>query len=198
MKVYSQCVKCLEYKEEQCFSYRFKVSGVRHTVCKDCHKLVARTYYDLNLERSKELSSTWAKENNSRRRAIAAEHVARKRYKKICSCCSRDDFLSFYQQRQDGEHVDHIVGLGEGGIHCCKNLQVLTASDHGVKSCLEKYSRQEPKRGDSHPGSKLNSKQVLLIRDLKGEFTGTFLAKFFAVTHTTIYGVWNGKQWRSI
>lgn len=195
MRVLAVCTTCLEEKDLESFSYKSKALGTKHTICKECHKLVARRFYDENREKSKKLSSIWANKHKNRRRAISAEHSARMRYKKICCCCSRDDFLSFYEQRKAGQHVDHIIGLGAGGLHCCKNLQILNASEHGRKSCYERYSRNEPTSGDSHPRSKLNSRQVLLIRELKGEFTGTFLAKFFGVHHMSIYNIWNKKQW---
>lgn len=58
--------------------------------------------------------------------------------------------------------------------------------------------RSADSRGDKHPSNKLTTKQVKVIRELQGEFTGTFLGKFLGLDYTTIYKIWSRKLWSHI
>lgn len=45
------CTKCGEKKDVECFAWRSFRKGLRHWICKDCHKVVRRTYYENNKKR---------------------------------------------------------------------------------------------------------------------------------------------------
>jgi 5-methylcytosine-specific restriction endonuclease McrA len=48
--------------------------------------------------------------------------------KALCSCCVPGDFEKVYvAARLAGMQVDHVRPLSKGGLHCVKNLQLLTA-----------------------------------------------------------------------
>jgi 5-methylcytosine-specific restriction endonuclease McrA len=91
-----------------------------------------------------------------------AARVSRKKYKKthphiqlaayakrrankraaLCSCCTSRQFSDFYAAAALlGHHVDHIVPLADGGAHCIKNLQMLSAEDHAIKTAAENSRR---------------------------------------------------------
>jgi 5-methylcytosine-specific restriction endonuclease McrA len=38
-------------------------------------------------------------------------------------------------------HVDHIVPLADGGVHCADNMQILTAEEHKAKSSAERKAK---------------------------------------------------------
>lgn len=134
------CFKCEEPRFENNFSFRNKKEGIRNNTCKVCHTLYLKSHYQNNKKYYDDLAKKWIKNNKSRRVAISSEHASRIRTKNLCKCCSRDELLKYYENRPAGHHIDHIISLRVGGAHCLKNMQYLTASEHGVKSCGERYS----------------------------------------------------------
>jgi 5-methylcytosine-specific restriction endonuclease McrA len=65
---------------------------------------------------------------------------ARKRQRRMradqrCNCCDAESFAKIYVAARfiDAE-VDHVKPLALGGLHCCKNLQVLTKVEHRKKT----------------------------------------------------------------
>lgn len=121
------------------FSYRSKSLGTKHKHCRKCVRESGRKWYLLNTEKHIINNSLWDSNNVSRKKAIKREHTSRIRAKEICSCCTRKEFLTYYENCPEGSHVDHIKRLSRDGIHCIKNLQYLTASEHGKKSCRERW-----------------------------------------------------------
>ena len=66
---------------------------------------------------------------------------ARNRAKKVgqlCTCCKPGDFRAIYRKAQlQGGVVDHIVPYRQGGLHCAKNLQVMSPEAHREKTRTE-------------------------------------------------------------
>ncbi len=70
---------------------------------------------------------------------------AKRRARKLnqaCTCCTSKDFLIVYKCAAifDSE-VDHRIPLHLGGLHCCKNLQILTKAEHTEKTAAENRAR---------------------------------------------------------
>ena len=40
-----------------------------------------------------------------------------------------------------GHQVDHVRPLADGGLHCVKNLQILTKQEHARKTAEERRQR---------------------------------------------------------
>jgi hypothetical protein len=53
----------------------------------------------------------------------------------LCDCCKKEDFHAIYIEAADlGHEVDHRHPKHLGGLHCMKNLQILTKAAHKEKS----------------------------------------------------------------
>lgn len=50
--------------------------------------------------------------------------------------------------------------------------------------------------GESNPNSKLDSDQVKMIRDARGEQSAKALAQFYDVSVATIYKIWSKERWK--
>lgn len=61
-------------------------------------------------------------------------------------CCTEAQVADFYLRVAVGFEVDHIAPLAQGGLHCLKNLQILTIEEHRVKTSAE-LSAAAPARG---------------------------------------------------
>ena len=131
------CSMCKKKRDKTFFSFRNKKENIKHKHCKLCQKKASDKHYRDNKSKYKEKAVKWCKENVSRRRAIAKEYSGRNRAYVYCDCCDRDQLIGFYEAAPKGYHVDHILRLARGGAHCISNMQYLTASEHGVKSCGE-------------------------------------------------------------
>lgn len=46
-----QCATCGEWKEETEFNFRYKVLGIRHPTCRECHKAFRNNWYQKNKDR---------------------------------------------------------------------------------------------------------------------------------------------------
>jgi len=80
--------------------------------------------------------------SNAKRRALLKERT--------CSCCDRDTFHSIYEfARIGGFHVDHILALSLGGMHCEKNLQLLTPEANLEKARMERTLSHQLSRSDA-------------------------------------------------
>jgi len=140
------CFKCQEPRYETSFSFRNKKTGTRNNTCKVCHTMYLKQHYTAKKVYYNNLSQKWAEENRSRRNAISARSFNLTRTDNVCTCCSQEDFLKFYEQRPKDHHADHIIPLSDGGPHCLKNLQYLHIREHGRKSCFERDSRKHYNR----------------------------------------------------
>lgn len=93
-----------------------------------------RKYREANPEKCRE----WARRrraNNPRKNAGNQARYRAQKLRQTCVCCRPEDFREVYARaRKDRLHVDHIVPLVIGGLHCLKNIQLLTPEEHKVKS----------------------------------------------------------------
>ena len=89
----------------------------------------ARKYYAANKEKVKERNKRYRKDNLSHILHLNRMYEARK-LNQQCTCCTKAELQKWYDERPEGYHVDHKKPLSLGGLHCCKNLQYLTAKEN--------------------------------------------------------------------
>lgn len=102
-------------------------------------EILSRTKFNTEEERiaaRRVYKKRWKVKNKARYAAHRQDKKARARYEE-CTCCKREDIISFYENREKGMQVDHIVGARRGGKHCLKNMQYLHIDEHYVKTGLE-------------------------------------------------------------
>jgi hypothetical protein len=113
-----------------------------------------RERYAANRDRLIQLNRQWREANHAKVREYGRRqhkaHPDRARVKKakrralklrqICDCCTVAQIaLEFYSFVEPGfTEVDHIVPLAVGGLHCRKNLQLLTVLEHKAKTRLDR------------------------------------------------------------
>jgi hypothetical protein len=70
------------------------------------------------------------------RRAGVKLSVARRRSPGLkCHCCTSAQFKVVYKAAElIGGEVDHVLALALGGLHCVKNLQILSVEQHKEKT----------------------------------------------------------------
>lgn len=113
-----------------------KSKNIKHTHCKTCQRKASNAHYENNKKIYIDRAVTWNRENKTRA-SIAHNHYALKRYER-CTCCTKKEIDEFINGRPDGYQVDHLKCKAEGGLHCLKNLQYLTISEHASKSNKER------------------------------------------------------------
>ena len=61
----------------------------------------------------------------------------------LCDCCDFQDFFPIYAEAtlRGGHEVDHRKPRHQGGLHCLKNLQILTKEAHKEKTKREQQCR---------------------------------------------------------
>jgi hypothetical protein len=88
----------------------------------------------------------WKKANPARARAGKALRRLHEQVQR-CECCTNAQLAEVYAKAVQGVHdVDHIVPLGLGGLHCVKNLQVLTKEEHKIKTTKDRAAIREYKK----------------------------------------------------
>ena len=136
--------------------------------CVECHKGSVHKYQDKNRDKCRADNAKWAAANpekvlaKSRRARAANPQKHRDRNKRwrlankdkkyaqnarrralersrICDCCKTADFQAIYKAAQliDCE-VDHVKPLAAGGVHCVRNLQILSKAAHRAKTALDR------------------------------------------------------------
>ena len=146
------CGKCSESKQLSDFhKMKSNKDGLHHT-CKDCRRIQDRAYYSSNSEKVKanvklysennkeKLSAyrkAWAESRPDRTAAQAGKGTALNRGGSTSEIYDLELCVPFYEEarrlsKETGvlHHVDHIVPLAKGGLHCQTNLQVLTAVEN--------------------------------------------------------------------
>lgn len=83
---------------------------------------------------AKACRAQWKRENPAKINAYNAARRAIKR-NQLCDCCASKDIRALYAwARKLGCEIDHRRALRLGGLHCLKNLDVLTPEDHKAKT----------------------------------------------------------------
>ena len=101
-----RCVTCGEVKKETEFNWRYKLKGIRHPTCRECHKSFRKNWYDSNKE--KHLESV--KERKNRVRNLAKEYVWNYLSKHPCTKCGEIDptVLEFHHQRRKRSEISRM------------------------------------------------------------------------------------------
>lgn len=82
----------------------------------------------------------WAKHPEARREGNAKYRHGKRAAR--CTCCSAKEFRIVYACAAIfSSEVDHVIPLHKGGLHCCKNLQILTPAEHREKTAAENRAR---------------------------------------------------------
>lgn len=114
----------------------------KKTECKQCTKERALRRYHANKEECIQRTRDWQAANPEKHRAYAGKKDAMRRAGVECIPKGFTVASTFpvYAEAIAKEtatgiphHVDHIVPLTAGGMHCPSNLQVLTATDNIMK-----------------------------------------------------------------
>ena len=95
-----------------------------------------RTHYERHSEKILARVAAYQKEHPPKK-GPRKHSLARKRAKKhqaTCTCCTPKMFKEFYACVGKGYEVDHIKALALGGSHCMSNLQVLSKTEHKIKT----------------------------------------------------------------
>lgn len=91
---------------------------------------------------NKERMRTYAKDNRNRNRhKIYAGNARRRALKRgqLCACCTQSQIAHFYARAQKlGSHqVDHKLPIALGGLHCLRNMQILSIEEHKAKTKID-------------------------------------------------------------
>lgn len=79
-------------------------------------------------------SARWQAANPAPSRVAAGRRRALIK-QRTCACCTPASFRTLYQEAAEkGWEVDHAIPLCIGGLHCVKNLQLLTPEEHKRKT----------------------------------------------------------------
>lgn len=117
----------------------------------DAARAAQKKYRAKVADKIKADNSNWWRSNPIKVAAYNSQHRARK-YDQRCKCCTPADFEAVYARAVPFVHeVDHIVPLALGGLHCAKNLQVLTVEDHRLKTARDYIDIATARRKHSEP-----------------------------------------------
>jgi hypothetical protein len=93
-------------------------------------------------DRRRAISRNW-KTAHPEQRAIDGGRRRGRQRNQTCGCCAPWSFKFIYAQgRSLGMHVDHVKPLAKGGLHCLKNMQLLSPLDNQRKSA--RYVEAQP------------------------------------------------------
>jgi 5-methylcytosine-specific restriction endonuclease McrA len=119
-------------------------NGPRYTAtahCVICHLRASVLSARKHAERVRATARACYARNPGKDLAKQARRRARK-LNQICVCCMPADFGAIYWAGSLlGREVDHVLPLIDGGLHCCKNLQLLTPAEHRAKTAKENRAR---------------------------------------------------------
>ncbi len=100
-------------------------------------RAIARRCYLKNRKKMLIKGAAWLKSNPKRNAAYRAKRRALKK-SQCCPCCSTTQIYDeFYLYAGKELEVDHIKPLVLGGLHCRRNLQLLTSEEHRKKTAQD-------------------------------------------------------------
>jgi 5-methylcytosine-specific restriction endonuclease McrA len=131
---------------------RVKYREKRAAACRTyraSHPGMAAAYYAANRTKLLAWGAAYRKANPGKTRAAKAKRRALE-ISRACSCCTTkqisDEFYSFVNH--GFTEIDHITPLALGGLHCRKNLQLLTVLEHKAKTKLDRTRIAEFRRSN--------------------------------------------------
>ena len=103
--------------------------------------------------------------------------------------------FAFLPDVENKPHVNHLDGVKSNNN--CHNLEWVTALENNVH-CIIKLGRKT-KRGENHPNTKFNEKDVLKIRELINlNIEVKEISKMYNVSNNSIYQIKNGRSWKHL
>jgi hypothetical protein len=102
-----RCVTCGEWKDETEFNFRYKVLGIRHPTCRECHRGFRSRWY----ENHKEDALVRVKERKHNKRDAAREDVYEYLSTHPCTSCGESDprVLEFHHVGDKERTVSFLV-----------------------------------------------------------------------------------------
>ena len=95
------CIKCLEEKSEEDFSWKVK-DIKRNNTCRDCHRQYRKDHYQANKAKYIAKARSW--EDSKGGKACAMYNISPK---KLASMLSKYDGLCWICQKDTATHIDH-------------------------------------------------------------------------------------------
>jgi hypothetical protein len=121
----------------------------RGSECVECSRIEARKRMRVGRERNPEPyrerdRRRYAANPNRRKKKNLARYAAHenmrraRKLQQTCTCCTPEQFKELYAVAHAlGCHVDHKEPLALGGLHCLRNLQLLTSEQHLAKTAID-------------------------------------------------------------
>ena len=131
------CYKCKTAKERSEFNKKTRSKDGLQNECKTCKNVFRVAYYKKHSDKERIACKAWQDAHPDKSAAIGGKSLAIKRGGSASDIYDIELCIPFYAEarrlsRETGilHHVDHIIPLSKGGLHCQTNLQVLTATEN--------------------------------------------------------------------
>ena len=131
------CTQCSESKQLSDFNKRKDSKDGLEYTCRDCRNIKNKAYIASNKAKETARKKAWNEANPDHRAALDGKGTAVERGGSASEIYDIQLCIPFYAEarrlsKETGvlHHVDHIVPLAKGGLHCQTNLQVLTAVEN--------------------------------------------------------------------
>jgi hypothetical protein len=147
------CTKCGKLKPLDAFYKDARCLDGRYSACKACAKEAAAAWKNANKPSIAEYGRAWRLANPGYAARSAKQwraenpgklpeywakwnpvcNATRRAAKKAaaCDCCVPWTFKFIYAQARALEmHVDHVIPLARGGLHCLRNMQLLSPGEN--------------------------------------------------------------------
>ena len=136
-----QCNHCLEWKDEEEFSWRWKNLGIRNKACKKCMVEFNRRYYQ-GEEGERHLQQVKARTDAAR--AAAKEYVYQYLLTHPCQHCGESDprVLEFHHRHPNEKDMD-ITQIMSGGYSLERLMNELAKCDVLCANCHRKVTGEE-------------------------------------------------------
>jgi len=131
------CTKCKTAKERDEFHKHVRQKDGLQPDCKSCRNAYRRAFYEKHTDRENAWSKSWREAYPDKWATNDGKALAIRRGGSASDIYDAALCLPFYAEarrlsRETGipHHVDHIIPIAKGGLHCQLNLQVLTATEN--------------------------------------------------------------------